>query len=118
VALSQKGEIVMNVDQLKEAVEWAKKLQVLHSFDMNKYLPALLSLAEKVIEIGGRIPKKHSTYEHRYTTLGGKDYKEIDSRYGAGWNDAIDECIKSFAGKEVKREGYEHRTIKRSSGVL
>lgn len=47
-----------------------------------------LETLQKVKEMGG--VKKSQTYEHREIQIGAGVVKEVDSRYNAGWNDAID----------------------------
>jgi len=45
------------MNKIREAIKWATDKQVLHSYDMNKHLPPLLTLAEQYEKCGG-MPKK------------------------------------------------------------
>ena len=41
--------------EIREAVEWADSKKILHSYDMNKHLPAFIDLANRYLELGGKV---------------------------------------------------------------
>jgi hypothetical protein len=86
----------MNIEQLKEAVEYYKNgLHNLITETGIERFETLKSLAEKVIEQNGKMPNKKPIVQH---------YDDFANGWDTGFNHAIDHCTHAMAGKELKQE--------------
>lgn len=80
----------MNIDELKKAVEWLKNVPVKTSNEWNNRA-TLISLAEKVIELQGKLPDKKPIVQH---------YDDGDNGFDTGFNHAIELCTLAVAVKD------------------
>jgi hypothetical protein len=128
----------MNIDEIKKAVEWAKNFksnfkdginQVKELKYANEMLNVFVSLAEKVIEMGGRINKREvkikglqGQMKEGSDAIDCSNYpkgmkQEVISHYQAGYikglsigvDIAVDECTLAVAGQEKKLSGNDIR---------
>ena len=90
----------MNLNEVREAVRVVKGTSMANDF-WEKALPTLISLAEDVISIAGKMPEKkeYSLDTSEYCNHCGKYLEEGITQF----NQAIDECILAQAGKEAMK---------------
>ena len=95
--------------ELKEAIEIIKK-EVVRSGGKYSVLQkceacdTLISLAEKVLEIGGVMPKRKEHYA--FLDKEGKEHRTVDDWRKEGFNEAIDQCTLAVTGMLAEKDKY------------